>query len=85
MADGIGFVIRLLYARVCSNHTEGSKLNIMKHKKFKITIEDFLKANRKAAREEEIEKYGKPIIFKTKIHKSKKVYSRKNYRIDENI
>ena len=28
----------------------------MKHKNFKITIEDFLKANRKAAREEEIEK-----------------------------
>lgn len=57
----------------------------MKHKNFKITIEDFLKANRKAAREEEIEKYGKPIIFKTKIHKSKKIYSRKNYKIDENI
>lgn len=57
----------------------------MKYKKFKITIEDFLKTNRKAAREEEIEKYGKPIIFKTKIHKSKKVYSRKNYKIDENI
>ena len=57
----------------------------MKHKNFKITIEDFLKANRKATREEEIKKYGKPIIFKTKIHKSKKVYSRKSYKIDENI
>ena len=68
-----------------SYSASGSKLNIMKHKKFKITIKDFLKANRKAAREEEIEKYGKPIIFKTKIHKSKKIYSRKNYKIDENI
>lgn len=57
----------------------------MKKKNFKITIEDFLKANRKAAREEEIQAHGKPIMFKTKIHKSKKLYTRKNYKIDENF
>ena len=57
----------------------------MKNKKFRITLKDFLKANRKASREEEIEAHGKPIIFRKLIHKSKKVYNRKNYKIDEDI
>lgn len=49
----------------------------MAKNKFRITVKDFLKANRKAAREEEIEKYGKQIMFRTRIQKSKKAYDRK--------
>lgn len=37
---------------------------------------DYIKANRKAAREVEIEMYGRPLPRK-KVHKSKKVYDRK--------
>ena len=41
-------------------------------KKMKFTQEDYLKANRKASREEEIEKHGRPVSF-NRIHVSKKV------------
>lgn len=44
--------------------------------KFKITINDFIKASRKGSREAEIELYGHPINF-SKIFKNKKKYSRK--------
>lgn len=37
---------------------------------------DYIKANRKASREAEIEMYGKPISY-LKIPQSKKVYNRK--------
>ena len=40
-------------------------------KKMKFTQEDYLKANRKASREEEIEKHGRPVSF-NRIHVSKK-------------
>ena len=43
----------------------------------KITDRDFMKANRKASREEEIEAHGKPIKFGG-LHKSKKEYTRKD-------
>ena len=46
--------------------------------KFTITEKDYIKAVRKADREQEIEMYGKVISTRpTKTHKSKKVYSRK--------
>ncbi len=45
----------------------------------KITQEDYLKAHRKASREEEIEKHGHPVSFK-RIHVSKKVYNRKKIK-----
>ena len=48
----------------------------MKHKKFRITEADYLKANRKASRKEEIESYGHPVQGRAMIHKSKKVYDR---------
>lgn len=41
----------------------------------KIGEKDFMKANRKASREEEIEAHGKPVKFGG-IHKSKKIYNR---------
>ena len=53
--------------------------------KYTITTKDFLKANRRASREEEIEKHGKQIIFRTHMSESKKVYSRKNFRASDLI
>ena len=43
----------------------------------RITERDFILANRKAAREEEIQAHGKPITFRKQLYKSKKTYSRK--------
>lgn len=48
----------------------------MKNKKLRITQKDFLLANRRASRAEEIEKYGKQISMRSITHKSKKVYDR---------
>lgn len=46
----------------------------------RITQKDYIKANRKASREIELEdKTG--FVAKHKIHKSEKTYSRKNYRV----
>ena len=52
----------------------------MAKKKFRITESDFLLANRKASREEELERHGKQIIFRTITQKSKKVYDRKRLK-----
>ena len=38
---------------------------------------DYIKANRKGSREAEIELFGHPINY-TKVHKNKKVYTRKD-------
>ena len=48
----------------------------MKHKRFRITQEDYLKANRKASRQEEIECHGHQVRGRAMIHRSKKVYDR---------
>lgn len=45
-------------------------------KKQKITQQDYLKAHRKASREEEIERHGRPATLRA-VHKSKKTYDRK--------
>ena len=45
-------------------------------KNYRITQEDYIKANRKASREEEIRLYGKQIFNRHVIHKSKKQYNR---------
>jgi hypothetical protein len=50
--------------------------------KNKITEQDYIKANRKASREEEIEKYGKPIAWRPAVFKSKKAYNRQR---DKNV
>ena len=42
----------------------------------KITEVDYIKANRKAAREDEISLHGKQIHNRTTIQRSKKVYNR---------
>jgi len=49
----------------------------MRHnRKLRITQKDFLLANRRASRAEEIEAHGKQIQFRSAIQKSKKVYDR---------
>ena len=52
----------------------------MKKKKDDIML-DALKAFKKMSREREIELYGHPICHK-KVFRNKKIYSRKNQRID---
>ena len=63
----------------------GSKtINVMKpkkkQKKLRITEVDFMLANRRAARMEEISGHGRPVSFRTALHKSKKVYDRKRLK-----
>lgn len=50
---------------------------VMKNKKLRISQADFMLANRRAARLEEIEAHGRPVEARTMLHKSKKVYDRK--------
>ena len=45
--------------------------------KYRITVNDFIKANRKASREEEIAAHGKQISFRKTLQRSKKAYDRK--------
>ena len=53
----------------------------MKRKKinnaYRITVQDFIKVNRKASREEEIAAYGSQVSFRRVLHKSRKQYDRK--------
>jgi hypothetical protein len=48
-----------------------------KGKKLRITEADFMLANRRAARLEEIAAHGHPVTFRRTIHKSRKAYDRK--------
>ena len=54
----------------------------MKHKRLRITQEDYLKANRKASRQEEIERHGHQVRGRAMIHRSKKVYDRNRMKRD---
>ncbi len=63
----------------------GSKtINVMKpkrkQKKLRITEADFMLANRRAARMEEISEHGRPVSMQSALHKSKKVYDRKRLK-----
>lgn len=44
------------------------------------TLADYVKANRKASREEEILVHGKPVSTRPAVFKSKKVYDRKKHK-----
>lgn len=46
-------------------------------KRHKITQQDYLKAHRKASREEEIARHGKPVQQRQSVHRSEKIYNRK--------
>ena len=52
----------------------------MKQKKLHIGQVDFMLANRRASRQEEIELHGKLISGRRMLHRSKKTYSRKNQK-----
>ena len=49
-------------------------------KKLRITEADYMLAQRRAARLEEIAAHGKPVSMRSDIHKSKKVYDRKRLK-----
>jgi hypothetical protein len=52
-----------------------------KQKKLRITEADFMLANRRAARAEDMAEHGgRPVSFRTVLHKSKKVYDRKRLK-----
>ena len=51
-----------------------------KQKKLRITEADFMLANRRAARLEEIAEHGHPISFRKALHRSKKLYDRKRLK-----
>ena len=51
-----------------------------KPKKLRITEADFMLANRRVARLEEIAEHGRPVTFRKAIHKSKKAYDRKRLK-----
>ena len=51
-----------------------------KQKKLRITEADFMLANRRAARLEEIELHGKPVSFRKVLQKSKKAYNRMRFK-----
>ena len=50
--------------------------------KKRITEKDYIKANRKAAREAEIAQHGKQVSLRPVVHKSKKEYNRKSIKAD---
>lgn len=52
------------------------------HKKQIGTLADYVKANRKASREEEILAHGKPVSSRPAVFKSQKVYDRKRQKKD---
>lgn len=45
-------------------------------------LRDYIKANRRASREAEIENHNRPASF-SRVHKSKKVYDRKRVKADD--
>ena len=49
-------------------------------KTLRITEADFMLANRRAARLEEIAEHGRPVSFRKALHRSKKVYDRKRLK-----
>ena len=53
-----------------------------KQKKLRITEKEFMLANRRAARLEDIALHGKPTAFRAVRHASKKVYNRKRLKKD---
>lgn len=55
-------------------------MSTKKGKRLRITERDFLLANRKATREEEILAHGKPITFRSHLQNSKKQYNRKQMK-----
>ena len=49
-------------------------------KRLRITQADYMLAQRRAARMEEIAEHGKPVSLRPAMHRSKKVYDRKRLK-----
>ncbi len=49
-------------------------------RKLRITQADYMLAQRRAARMEEIAEHGKPVSLRSAVHRSKKVYDRKRLK-----
>ena len=49
-------------------------------KKLRIMQADYMLAQRRAARMEEIAEHGKPVSLRSAVHRSKKVYDRKRLK-----
>ena len=49
-------------------------------KKLRIKQADYMLAQRRAARMEEIAEHGKPVSLRSAVHRSKKVYNRKRLK-----
>lgn len=49
-------------------------------KKLRFTQTDYMLAQRRAARMEEIAEHGKPVSLRSAVHHSKKVYDRKRLK-----
>ena len=49
-------------------------------KKLRITQADYMLAQRRAARMEEIAEHGKPVSLRSAVHRSKKEYNRKRLK-----
>lgn len=56
----------------------------MKHKTLRITERDFLLANRRASRQEDINAHGHPTTFRSKLQESRKAYNRKKHKKNPN-
>ncbi|MDR0830952.1 MAG: hypothetical protein LBN95_12725 [Prevotellaceae bacterium] len=48
--------------------------------KTRITRDDYIRAFRKASREQEIEAHQKPVLQRHSVHQSKKTYNRKKIK-----
>lgn len=58
-------------------------IRMKKSKKYRITVQDYIKAQRRASRLEEIELHGKPVSHRSALHKSKKIYDRKRLKKED--
>lgn len=58
-------------------------IRMKKSKKYRITVQDYIKAQRRASRLEEIELHGKPVSRRSALHKSKKIYDRKRLKKED--
>lgn len=71
-------IIHIFYIQITLS-LQSYKYQVMK--KMRITQRDYIKANRKASREAEIENHTRPVNF-CGVQKSKKVYDRKRSKAD---
>jgi hypothetical protein len=70
-----------LDARAVTKLQKKKIIYICRMKTLRITQKDYLKANRRASRQEEIDVHGKPVRISA-VHKSKKKYDRKHEKAE---